>query len=52
VGYRVLLPDLIGYGYSSKPTGIDYSLDLFSTTWEVIERAACFNRCVLDFLAC
>ncbi|MGG6497171.1 UNVERIFIED_CONTAM: 3-oxoacyl-ACP reductase, partial [Bacteroidetes bacterium 56_B9] len=25
-GYRVLLPDMIGYGDSSKPEGIDYTL--------------------------
>lgn len=31
-GYRVLLPDLIGYGASSKPEGIDYTLDLFTDT--------------------
>lgn len=31
-GFRVLLPDLIGYGASSKPTGIDYTLELFSST--------------------
>ena len=31
-GYRVLLPDLIGYGYSSKPEGIDYTLQLFTDT--------------------
>lgn len=31
-GYRVLLPDLIGYGASSKPEGIDYTLDLFTAT--------------------
>jgi 4,5:9,10-diseco-3-hydroxy-5,9,17-trioxoandrosta-1(10),2-diene-4-oate hydrolase len=29
-GYRVLLPDLIGYGESSKPEGIDYTLQLFT----------------------
>lgn len=29
-GYRVLLPDLIGYGASSKPEGIDYTLQLFT----------------------
>lgn len=28
-GYKVILPDLIGYGASSKPEGIDYTLDLF-----------------------
>ena len=31
-GYRVILPDLIGYGASSKPEGIDYTLDLFADT--------------------
>jgi 4,5:9,10-diseco-3-hydroxy-5,9,17-trioxoandrosta-1(10),2-diene-4-oate hydrolase len=31
-GYRVLLPDLIGYGASSKPEGIDYTLQLFTDT--------------------
>jgi 4,5:9,10-diseco-3-hydroxy-5,9,17-trioxoandrosta-1(10),2-diene-4-oate hydrolase len=31
-GYRVILPDLIGYGASSKPEGIDYTLQLFADT--------------------
>jgi 4,5:9,10-diseco-3-hydroxy-5,9,17-trioxoandrosta-1(10),2-diene-4-oate hydrolase len=31
-GYRVVLPDLIGYGSSSKPEGIDYTLALFTDT--------------------
>lgn len=31
-GFRVLLPDLIGYGASSKPEGIDYTLELFTET--------------------
>lgn len=31
-GCRVILPDLIGYGASSKPEGIDYTLDLFVET--------------------
>ncbi|MEM8696017.1 MAG: alpha/beta hydrolase [Pseudomonadota bacterium] len=31
-GYRVILPDLIGYGHSSKPEGIDYTLQLFTDT--------------------
>ena len=31
-GYRVVLPDLIGYGGSSKPEGIDYTLELFTDT--------------------
>ena len=31
-GFRVVLPDLIGYGASSKPEGIDYTLQLFTDT--------------------
>ena len=31
-GYRVILPDLIGYGGSSKPEGLDYTLQLFTDT--------------------
>jgi 4,5:9,10-diseco-3-hydroxy-5,9,17-trioxoandrosta-1(10),2-diene-4-oate hydrolase len=39
-GYRVLLPDLIGYGASSKPTGIDYTLQLFTdTVYEALSAA-------------
>lgn len=39
-GYRVLLPDMIGYGASSKPEGIDYTLALFTdTVFEALEQA-------------
>lgn len=31
-GFRVILPDMIGYGASSKPVGIDYTLELFTVT--------------------
>ena len=31
-GLRVVLPDMIGYGASSKPEGIDYTLALFTDT--------------------
>lgn len=31
-GFRVILPDMIGYGASSKPEGIDYTLHLFTDT--------------------
>jgi 4,5:9,10-diseco-3-hydroxy-5,9,17-trioxoandrosta-1(10),2-diene-4-oate hydrolase len=31
-GYRVILPDLLGYGASSKPDDIDYTLTLFTDT--------------------
>ena len=46
-GYRVLLPDLIGYGYSSKPAGIDYTLDLFTTTLTGLLDAVGVRDCVL-----
>lgn len=39
-GFRVLLPDLIGYGQSSMPEEIDYTLQLFSDTlYEALQRA-------------
>lgn len=39
-GYRVLLPDLIGYGASSKPEGIDYTLQIFTdTVYEAVVAA-------------
>jgi 4,5:9,10-diseco-3-hydroxy-5,9,17-trioxoandrosta-1(10),2-diene-4-oate hydrolase len=28
-GYRTILPDLIGYGYSDKPSDVEYPLDFF-----------------------
>jgi 4,5:9,10-diseco-3-hydroxy-5,9,17-trioxoandrosta-1(10),2-diene-4-oate hydrolase len=28
-GYRAILPDLIGYGYSDKPADVEYPLDFF-----------------------
>lgn len=31
-GFRAILPDMIGYGASSKPEGVDYTLDLFTDT--------------------
>ena len=31
-GFRTVLPDMIGYGASSKPEGIDYTLTLFTDT--------------------
>lgn len=31
-GFRVILADLIGYGASSKPEGVDYTLQLFTDT--------------------
>lgn len=38
-GFRVVLPDLIGYGESSKPEGIDYTLELFTgTLYEALRK--------------
>ena len=39
-GYHVVLPDLIGYGQSSMPAGIDYTLELFSNTlYEALKQS-------------
>jgi 4,5:9,10-diseco-3-hydroxy-5,9,17-trioxoandrosta-1(10),2-diene-4-oate hydrolase len=39
-GFHVVLPDLIGYGASSKPIDIDYTLQLFSDSLYEALRAA------------
>src|SRR5690625_783904 len=45
-GFRAIVPDLIGYGYSDKPDDVEYTLDFFveclkQTLDEVgIERAS------------
>ncbi len=46
-GWRVILPDLIGYGASSKPTGIDYTLKLFTDTVYEALKASGVERAVL-----
>lgn len=46
-GYRVVLPDLIGFGYSAKPAGVDYTLDLFTTTFTEVLDALNIQHCVL-----
>lgn len=46
-GYRVILPDLIGYGASSKPEGIDYTLQLFADTLYDALRAHGIDRASL-----
>jgi 4,5:9,10-diseco-3-hydroxy-5,9,17-trioxoandrosta-1(10),2-diene-4-oate hydrolase len=46
-GYRAVMPDMIGFGWSSKPTGIDYTLDLFvQTLLECLDQLE-IGRCVL-----
>lgn len=46
-GYRVILPDLIGYGASSKPEGIDYTLQLFTDTLHEALQAHGVEQAVL-----
>jgi 4,5:9,10-diseco-3-hydroxy-5,9,17-trioxoandrosta-1(10),2-diene-4-oate hydrolase len=46
-GYRVILPDMIGYGASSKPEGIDYTLQLFTDTLYDALRAHGIERASL-----
>ncbi len=46
-GFRVLVPDMIGFGWSSKPDDIDYPLDLFvRTLFEFLESVG-VKRCTL-----
>lgn len=46
-GYRVLVPDLIGYGYSDKPADIDYPLSLFVECVKQLLDALGVARCTL-----
>ncbi|MBK9588041.1 MAG: alpha/beta fold hydrolase [Sphingomonadales bacterium] len=46
-GFRVILPDMIGYGASSKPEGIDYTLQLFTDTLYHALRAHGVERAAL-----
>jgi 4,5:9,10-diseco-3-hydroxy-5,9,17-trioxoandrosta-1(10),2-diene-4-oate hydrolase len=46
-GYRVVLPDMVGFGWSSKPTGIDYTLELFTSTFSEFLDQLKIERCVL-----
>lgn len=46
-GFRVILPDMIGYGASSKPEGIDYTLALFTDTLYEALRAHGIDRASL-----
>ena len=46
-GFRVILPDMIGYGASSKPEGIDYTLQLFTDTLYEALRAHGVERAAL-----
>lgn len=46
-GFRAVLPDMVGFGWSSKPTGIDYTLELFTTTLREFLDQLGIERCVL-----
>jgi 4,5:9,10-diseco-3-hydroxy-5,9,17-trioxoandrosta-1(10),2-diene-4-oate hydrolase len=46
-GFKVLLPDLIGYGASSKPTDKPYTLDFFVDTFMEALEVAGVRRCTL-----
>jgi 4,5:9,10-diseco-3-hydroxy-5,9,17-trioxoandrosta-1(10),2-diene-4-oate hydrolase len=46
-GYRALVPDMIGFGWSSKPADIDYPLDLFVGTLLEFLDATGVKRCTL-----
>ena len=46
-GYRAVLPDLVGFGHSDKPAGIDYTLDLFSSTLLELLDELGIGMCVL-----
>jgi 4,5:9,10-diseco-3-hydroxy-5,9,17-trioxoandrosta-1(10),2-diene-4-oate hydrolase len=46
-GYRCVLPDMIGFGWSTKPDDIDYTLELFVPTLREFLDLLKIERCVL-----
>jgi 4,5:9,10-diseco-3-hydroxy-5,9,17-trioxoandrosta-1(10),2-diene-4-oate hydrolase len=46
-GFRVLLPDTLGYGYSSKPDDVDYTLDFLVGALERFLAAVGVERCAV-----
>jgi 4,5:9,10-diseco-3-hydroxy-5,9,17-trioxoandrosta-1(10),2-diene-4-oate hydrolase len=46
-GFRSVLPDMVGFGWSSKPTDIDYTLELFVPTLREFLDQLEIPRCVL-----
>jgi 4,5:9,10-diseco-3-hydroxy-5,9,17-trioxoandrosta-1(10),2-diene-4-oate hydrolase len=46
-GFRTLVPDTLGYGYSSKPDGIDYTLDFLVGAVERFLAAVGVERCAV-----
>jgi 4,5:9,10-diseco-3-hydroxy-5,9,17-trioxoandrosta-1(10),2-diene-4-oate hydrolase len=46
-GYRILVPDTLGYGYSSKPDNVDYALDFLVGAVERFLAAVGVDRCAV-----
>lgn len=46
-GCRAIVFDMLGFGYSSKPTGRDYTTELFAETIKGALDASGVDRCVL-----
>ena len=46
-GYRVIVPDTLGYGYSSKPADRDYGLDFLVGALHRFTRALGLERCAV-----
>ena len=46
-GFRTLVPDTLGYGYSSKPDGVDYTLDFLVGAVERFLAAVGVERCAV-----
>ncbi len=46
-GYRVIVPDMVGYGYSSKPTDQPYTLTLFSESIKGLVDHLGIQECTL-----
>ena len=46
-GYRVIVPDHIGYGYSDKPEDVDYTLDFFVQCLKQTLDAIGIEKCSL-----
>jgi 4,5:9,10-diseco-3-hydroxy-5,9,17-trioxoandrosta-1(10),2-diene-4-oate hydrolase len=46
-GFRVLVPDTLGYGYSSKPDGVDYTLDFLVGAVERFLGALGIEKCAV-----
>jgi 4,5:9,10-diseco-3-hydroxy-5,9,17-trioxoandrosta-1(10),2-diene-4-oate hydrolase len=46
-GFRVVVPDTLGFGYSSKPDDVDYTLDFLAGAVERLTRELGIERCAV-----